>query len=113
MAICIHGGGFILGDHRKVAEIALLRYNGCSAAIVSIDYRLTAGCAPATSECAQGIDMAYHDAQAAVRFLRANAATYRVDPNRIAIGGSSAARRGPLPPSPASSAASASSSRRA
>ena len=24
---------------------------------VSIDYRLTAGCAPATSECAQGIDI--------------------------------------------------------
>lgn len=40
LLIFIHGGGFILGDHRKVAEIALLRYNGCSAAIVSIDYRL-------------------------------------------------------------------------
>jgi acetyl esterase/lipase len=31
-----------------------------------------------------------HDAQAAVRWLRANAATYRLDPSRIAIGGSSA-----------------------
>ena len=30
------------------------------------------------------------DAQTAVRFLRTNAATYRIDPNRIAIGGSSA-----------------------
>ena len=33
---------------------------------------------------------AQHDAQAAVRFLRKNAATYKIDPNRIAIGGSSA-----------------------
>jgi predicted esterase len=30
------------------------------------------------------------DAQTAVRFLRANAATYGIDPTRIAIGGSSA-----------------------
>ena len=33
---------------------------------------------------------AQHDAQAAVRFLRANAATYGIDPTRIAIKGVSA-----------------------
>jgi acetyl esterase/lipase len=38
----------------------------------------------------QGIVDAQHDAQAAVRWLRLNAATYRIDPNRIAIGGTSA-----------------------
>jgi len=31
-----------------------------------------------------------HDMQAAVRWVRANAATYRLDPNRIAVGGHSA-----------------------
>jgi acetyl esterase/lipase len=33
---------------------------------------------------------AIEDAQAAVRFMRANAATYRIDPARIAVGGTSA-----------------------
>jgi predicted esterase len=36
------------------------------------------------------IQEAAADAQTAVRFLRTNAATYGIDPNRIAIGGSSA-----------------------
>ena len=40
--------------------------------------------------CIQAMIDAQHDAQAAVRFLRKNAATYRIDPNRIAIGGTSA-----------------------
>ena len=43
-----------------------------------------------TPGCAQAIVDARHDAQAAVHFLRANAAGYAIDPDRIAIGGSSA-----------------------
>ena len=60
---------------------------------MSINYRLSPdGCsanAPSGS-CVQAIIDAQHDAQAAVRFLRANAATYGVDTDRIAIGGTSA-----------------------
>lgn len=89
--VWVHGGAFRVGDKTTSTMVDLATTFAKKGFLtVSIDYRLTAGCAPATSECAQGIDMAYHDAQAAVRFLRANAATYRVDPNRIAIGGSSA-----------------------
>jgi predicted esterase len=60
---------------------------------VSISYRLSAGGCSAdapTSSCVQSIIDAMHDAQAAVRFLRANASTYGVDVDRIAIGGTSA-----------------------
>src|SRR5262249_41922724 len=59
---------------------------------VSIDYRLAPdGCVgTVTQSCLTGIVQAMQDAQTAVRFLRANAARYRIDPTRIAIGGSSA-----------------------
>jgi predicted esterase len=40
--------------------------------------------------CITSIHHAREDAQTAVRFLRANATQYRIDPTRIAIGGSSA-----------------------
>lgn len=89
--VWVHGGGFKNGDKTSPEIVdqadAFARRGFVN---VSISYRLTKGCAPFTDECIRGIEMAYHDAQAAVRWLRANAATYRIDPNRIAIGGSSA-----------------------
>ncbi|HWJ98766.1 MAG TPA: alpha/beta hydrolase [Acidimicrobiales bacterium] len=89
--VWVHGGGFKNGD-KTSGEIvdqadAFARRGFVN---VSIDYRLSKGCAPFTDECIQGIEMAYHDAQAAVRFLRANAAAYRIDTTRIAVAGSSA-----------------------
>ncbi|MFN8017951.1 MAG: carboxylesterase family protein [Acidimicrobiales bacterium] len=89
--VWVHGGGFKDGDKTspeivdEATHFAKLGYLN-----VSIDYRLSAGCSPFTDECIQGIEMAYHDAQAAVRFLRANAATYKVDVDRIAVAGTSA-----------------------
>jgi predicted esterase len=59
----------------------------------SISYRLTPGgcsAAGATPECVRAIVDAQHDAQTAVRFLRANATTYGIDESRIAIAGTSA-----------------------
>jgi dipeptidyl aminopeptidase/acylaminoacyl peptidase len=89
--VWVHGGGFKNGNKSspEIVDEATV-FSKMGYVNVSIDYRLTAGCAPYTDECIQGIEMAYHDAQAAVRFLRANADTYKIDPNRIAIGGSSA-----------------------
>jgi acetyl esterase/lipase len=62
---------------------------------VSINYRLLgdgncAGENPPSQQCVNAAFAAQHDAQAAVRWLRANAAAYGVDPTRIAIGGGSA-----------------------
>ena len=57
----------------------------------SISYRLSAqGCTVVNAGCVESIVDAAEDAQAAVRFLRANAATYGIDPTRIAIAGTSA-----------------------
>lgn len=93
--VWVHGGSFSGGDKTSpelVDEANWLGQRGYVSA--SINYRLDpAGCSAAgggTTSCLREIADAQHDAQAAVRFLRANAGTYGVDPNRIAIGGSSA-----------------------
>jgi acetyl esterase/lipase len=89
--VWVHGGGFRIGSKTSgeiVDQATTFAKKGFVG--VSIDYRLSAGCSPFTNECIRGIEMAYHDAQAAVRWLRANAATYGIDVDRIAIAGSSA-----------------------
>jgi acetyl esterase/lipase len=91
--IWVHGGGFSGGDKRSLElvdeanEFALKGYVN-----VSINYRLAPeGCVGTVGEsCIIGIIQAMQDGQTAVRFLRARAAKYGIDPTRIAIGGSSA-----------------------
>lgn len=92
--VWVHGGSFSSGDKSSpelVDEANTFAKKGF--VNVSINYRLTpGGCSSAnpTSTCLAAIFNAKYDAQAAVRFLRANAATYGIDLNRIAIGGTSA-----------------------
>lgn len=87
-----HSGGFSGGD--KAGEANLfepLVQRGF--VVASINYRLlTTGCTGAdlTPECTVGAQAGINDGQAAVRWLRANAATYRIDTNRIAFEGFSA-----------------------
>ncbi len=58
---------------------------------MAINYRLhPTGCTVIDVYCVTAISQAKYDAQASVRWLRTNAATYGIDPERIAIGGSSA-----------------------
>jgi len=78
--VCIHGGGWANGSrtsHEKVAQAVAAR--GYVAATIS--YRLS-GEAP--------FPAAIHDCKAAVRFLRANAKEYGIDPDRIGAIGLSA-----------------------
>jgi acetyl esterase/lipase len=78
--ICIHGGGFRAGHRDGYNKLCLtLAQKGCVAATVS--YRF----APKYQFPAQ-----VHDVKAAIRWLRANAAKYHVDPNRIGVTGGSA-----------------------
>ena len=77
--VCIHGGGFRAGTRQSFLPIAYyLAQHGYVAATVS--YRLSPmNQFPAPVE----------DVKAAVRFLRANAARFQIDPDRIgAVGGS-------------------------
>jgi len=92
--VWVHGGSFAFGDKTSgelVDEANTFAMKGYVNA--SITYRLEpGGCTGSVpiSVCITAIGEALEDAQNAVRFLRTNAATYGIDPNRIAIGGSSA-----------------------
>jgi acetyl esterase/lipase len=90
--VWIHGGGFSQGSRTSpeiVEQANLFARKGY--VVVSISYRLYGpGCFPVTQGCLDAIIDAKEDAQAAVRFLRANADTYDVDPTRLATAGTSA-----------------------
>jgi acetyl esterase/lipase len=88
--VWIHGGGFVAGSASQtqitaVAEAFTRRGYVC----VSINYRLRTA-AEFSDQPTDTIRDAVHDGRAAVRWMRANAATYRIDPDRIGIGGGSA-----------------------
>jgi dipeptidyl aminopeptidase/acylaminoacyl peptidase len=92
--VWIHGGGFTMGDKSSGASKSTL-FAKLGYVVVSINYRLLSpvGCGGnpnPTPTCVQAALGAQHDAQAAVRWLRANAATYRIDTDRIAAAGASA-----------------------
>ena len=78
--VLFHGGGWVTGSRKTYTPyIKRLAERGFVAAVVS--YRLAPACAyPA----------AVHDAKASVRWLRANAAKYAIDPEQIAVVGYSA-----------------------
>jgi len=91
--VWVHGGSFRNGDKTSleiVDEATTFAKKGY--VNVSINYRLTPEGCPALpiAKCLTEMADAMHDAQAAVRFLRKNAKRYRIEPTRIAIGGSSA-----------------------
>jgi acetyl esterase/lipase len=78
--ICIHGGGFRAGTRAGYdGLITRLAQKGYVA--VTVDYRL----APKYQ-----FPAAVHDCKAAVRWVRANAAKYRIDPDRVGATGGSA-----------------------
>jgi dipeptidyl aminopeptidase/acylaminoacyl peptidase len=92
--VWVHGGSFRTGT-RTSAEIVDQAnvFSRKGYVNVSISYRLSQnGCSAGgiTPECVTAIQHAKYDAFAAVRFLRANADTYNIDVDRIAISGTSA-----------------------
>jgi dienelactone hydrolase len=92
--VWVHGGGFSGGDKTNALPVDVSNHFArLGYVVVSINYRLLgSGCAsnPSQPSCTIAAIEAQHDAQAAVRWLRANAATYEIDASRIGIGGESA-----------------------
>lgn len=82
LAIMVHGGGFMFGDKADGGGLtgvdALL---AAGYAVASINYRLS-------GEALYPAQI--HDAKAAVRFLRANAAQYNLNPDKFGAWGASA-----------------------
>ncbi len=96
--VLVHGGSFVGGNSHNGAMVTMAKgFAQRGYVAVSINYRLfntkkeACGSEPEPSQnCVTAAITAQHDAQAAVRWLRRNAATYGIDPSRVAIGGGSA-----------------------
>ena len=81
LIIWVHGGGWTSGDKSLSANSSQIRQTTRGYAVASVNYRLSQEAKfPAQIE----------DCKAAVRWLRANATQYNVDPSRVAAWGSSA-----------------------
>jgi acetyl esterase/lipase len=78
--VCIHGGGFRAGK-RESYDGLIVRLAEQGFVAITITYRL----APKYQ-----FPAAVHDTKAAVRWVRANAAKYKIDPSRIGTTGGSA-----------------------
>ena len=90
--VWVHGGSFTGGDKTNLVPVDVANtFAKLGYVVVSINYRLLgSNCIANPSGCTAAAIEAKRDAQAAVRWLRANAATYGIDPTRIGIGGESA-----------------------
>ena len=80
-AILVHGGGWVAGDKQQYITYIFQPLTDANFAWFSINYRL----APQFKFPADTDDVA-----AAIRWIKANAAKYHVDPHRIALIGESA-----------------------
>ena len=80
-AILVHGGGWVAGDKQQYITYIFQPLSDAGFAWFSINYRL----APQFKFPADADDV-----ESAIRFVKANAARYKVDPNRIALIGESA-----------------------
>lgn len=80
--VIVHGGGWVQGDRRVDVRPLFQPLSDAGFAWFSISYRLVTD----VSQFGVAID----DVEAAVRFVKAHAAEYNVDPERIALVGESA-----------------------
>lgn len=91
--VWIHGGGFTGGDKTSTFIVSLCRdFASKGYVTASINYRLHNQYISFedTTLAVEATTQAYEDAKAAIRWLRKNAATYRIDVDRVGIGGLSA-----------------------
>ncbi|GAB2578033.1 alpha/beta hydrolase [Spirosoma areae] len=90
--VLLHGGGFVNGDKANMTDYAR-EFARRGYVAVSINYRLATKplkTNPPDANFLAAVDNAKEDAFGAIRWLRANAAKYRLDKGRIALMGYSA-----------------------
>lgn len=96
--VYIHGGGFTRGSRSGFDALLFCpAFARRGYVTVSISYRLAGddptlepGPSAGLTDVERSINAAAQDAAKAIRWLRANAAAYGIDPDRLAIAGSSA-----------------------
>lgn len=96
--VLIHGGGFIAGSKESSVQVGFANeYAQRGYVCVSINYRLVRDDPPTEDLAGDPMDplavaaaAARVDTARAVEWMRANAASYGIDPSRIAVGGWSA-----------------------
>ncbi|MFE3177862.1 alpha/beta fold hydrolase [Amycolatopsis sp. NPDC059090] len=81
LLIDIHGGGFLLGDKAQEGQLLAPDQLAQGYAVASINYRLG---------CEARFPAGVQDVKAAIRWLRAHAATYNLDPDKFVAWGQSA-----------------------
>jgi len=79
--VYFHGGGFVICDLESHDGLCRSLANGSGCTVVSVDYRL----APEHK-----FPAAVDDAYAATEYIAGHASDFRIDPERIAVGGDSA-----------------------
>ena len=84
-AILVHGGGWVRGDRKNTMAPLFAPLTNAGIAWFSISYRL-AGDVPAQLLLSTAVD----DVRQAVSYVKAHAAEFRIDPDRIALIGESA-----------------------
>jgi predicted esterase len=90
MIIFAHGGGYVQGNKTDMAFFAQ-QFTKKGYVTASIDYRLLPiSRVRSINDMKREIVMAMNDFKMAIKFFRANAKTYKIDPNNIFIGGASA-----------------------
>jgi acetyl esterase/lipase len=86
--VYMHGGGWVGGTHAIIPEFLLRQVTRANIALASVDYRVV-GLAPHGSYT-NAFPIPVEDVDRAIRYVRANAVTWNLDPTRIVLGGASA-----------------------
>lgn len=88
--IWVHGGSFVGGSKEQFSQVAP-EYAKRGYIAFSINYRLTNHAVnPSSPDIGSMTQYAKHDVLAAVRWVRAHASDYHIDPTRIIVAGFSA-----------------------
>ena len=86
--VYVHSGGWIGGSRTTIPDFILQQMDRAGIAVVSIDYRLTVQ--GVDGSIANAFPVPDTDVDRAVRYVKANAATWDLDPTRVVLAGASA-----------------------